>query len=643
MSASTNMGDTAPGAGEPRSLASALVPGFLRGLGAVRWLGALPEERRHLLLLALFAAAIFFPYLGAVGFWDPWEPHYGEVARSMIVREDYVHPYYELAYFFSKPVLPMWLMSLGMLLAGVDDPARGTSVPTEWCVRSVFALVAIAGVLFTYLGVARTLSRRAGVWAAVAIATSPLFFLLARQAMVDMPFEALNIAAIACLMVAVFEQERVQDGWLYAFYACAGLATLAKGLLGIALPGAAMVGYLVLSGDWRLLARLRLLTGPLVTLLVMAPWYGTMIAFRGVDDESKTFFTRFIIHDHFKRLGIDPASKQFINGVHTTTPNTTWTYYVEQLGFGLFPWVALVPGALAGALSPSAPDDGATRRAKARLFVIAWAVTSFAFFAFAATKFHHYAFSILPPLAVLVGLYAERVLEEGVRPHALALLAGGVIFAAVAQNLVMEPAHLANLYVYNYERPYPLQELTPALGPVPWGAGVRALAGWVSDAALANVRRSFVFLFAAAAAAALLGTVRRRAQPEGASERHWFVGALALLSFAFAVYVSAYHWRKLTPHWTQRDLFWTYHAESAPTEPIGAYLMNWRGETFYSRNTVRQIKEAQDLRDFVARPGREWVLVEHNRLAGLKSTIGSGYKVRETDRINNKFTLVVIE
>lgn len=602
--------------GEPGrpSLARALTPRILLDSSPAEWLWKAPPERRHLLLLTAFAAMVFFPYLGAVGFWDPWEPHYGEVAREMIQRQDFLHPYWENAYFFSKPVLSLWMMATGMLIAGVNDPARGTAVSTEWWVRSMFALAAILGVLMVYLATARTISRRAGIWAAVIVATSPLYFLLTRQAMVDMPFVAMNTSAIACLMIAVFQKERVQDGWLYAFYAFAGLATLAKGLLGIALPGAAMLGYLVLSGDWRLLLRLRLLTGPLVTLLVAGPWYGTMIAFRGVDDESKTFFERFFIHDHFKRIG---------QGVHTTTPNTTFVYYLEQIGFGFFPWVALIPGALASFMRPRPPVDARTRTQRAKLFVLAWAVTTFAFFAFAATKFHHYWFPMLPALAILVALHVEELLDDGVRPHAWALVAGGILFALVAQNLVLDPSHLVNLFVYNYERTYPTREVNP--------------------------RTAFLVLFLGAAAVAAFGIpairslFQRKRMSEEPSDRLFVVGAVAVLAFSFAVYVSAYHWRKLTPHWTQRDIFWTYHQESRPEEPIAAYQMNWRGETFYSRNTVRQVKEAADIKEFVAHPGREWIIVEHSRLNGLKSTLGSAYAVRTVDKTSNKFALVVVE
>ena len=44
------------------------------------------------------------------------------------------------------------------------------------------------------------------------------------------------------------------------------------------------------------------------------------------------------------------------------------------------------------------------------------------------------------------------------------------------------------------------------------------------------------------------------------------------------------------------------------------------------------------------KPGREWALVEHNRLQILKSAVGADKTVTPVDRdINNKFVLVTID
>src|SRR5512146_734922 len=127
--------------------------GLLTAL-ARRWC-ALPEEWRGVGVVVAFASVVFLPRLGAVGLWDPWEPHYAEVAREMIVRDDYVFPYWESAYFFSKPALAMWMSALAMKVAGVGwrglppgsvaggPTPSGLSAYTEWAVRLPVAVAAI--------------------------------------------------------------------------------------------------------------------------------------------------------------------------------------------------------------------------------------------------------------------------------------------------------------------------------------------------------------------------------------------------------------------------------------------------------------------------------------------------------------------
>ena len=125
------------------------------------------------------------------------------------------------------------------------------------------------------------------------------------------------------------------------------------------------------------------------------------------------------------------------------------------------------------------------------------------------------------------------------------------------------------------------------------------------------------------------------------------VWSLIAVALAFAVYCGWFHWRRLSPHWTQRDLFWEYYHLSSPDEPIAAYQMNWRGETFYSRNTVRQVGRPSapnaSLADFMNGPGqRKWFLVEQSRLNGLRQALGNA-RLKVVEARNNKFVLAVAE
>jgi hypothetical protein len=203
----------------------------------------------------------------------------------------------------------------------------------------------------------------------------------------------------------------------------------------------------------------------------------------------------------------------------------------------------------------------------------------------------------------------------------------------------MAPKHFTDLFVFNYDRPYPDRETDPRqiLTVLFYAAPAVALSPWLFDRV-----------------AQLVQLVRRKRQAEPApdlepaQDRHVALLALCGLALSLAVFLGWFHWRRLSPHWTQRDLFWEYFQKSSPDEPIGAYQMNWRGETFYSRNTVRQIgrptSPSTTLPEFLSGPGkRKWMLVEQGRLASLRSAIGPSMTLRVVESRNNKFVLTSIE
>ena len=123
-----------------------------------RWLIAItstPERRLCCALLAL-SAIVYIPFAGNYGMWDPWETHYGEVARQMLERNDFVSQWWpgspqDRNEFWSKPVLTFWLMAMGMTAARLEpglpmtdphfhdyDAEMANSWRVEWAVRIPF-------------------------------------------------------------------------------------------------------------------------------------------------------------------------------------------------------------------------------------------------------------------------------------------------------------------------------------------------------------------------------------------------------------------------------------------------------------------------------------------------------------------------
>jgi 4-amino-4-deoxy-L-arabinose transferase-like glycosyltransferase len=185
------------------------------------WLVATPERRICLGLIAL-CAMVYVPLAGNYGMWDPWETHYGEVARQMIERNDWVSLWWpgspqDRVEFWSKPVLTFWIMGLSMKLAGLEwgHPAADEMVSSwrvEWASRMPFIILGIIGVWATWELVRRLAGRRAGLLAAVVLATSSQWLFITRQAMTDMAFVtpmtvALVFAALG-LLLPIEERER---------------------------------------------------------------------------------------------------------------------------------------------------------------------------------------------------------------------------------------------------------------------------------------------------------------------------------------------------------------------------------------------------------------------------------------------------
>jgi 4-amino-4-deoxy-L-arabinose transferase-like glycosyltransferase len=172
-------------------------------------------ERQMAFGVILFGLLLYMPLAGTYGLWDPWETHYSEVARQMTRRGDFISLWWpgsprDLDVFWSKPVLSFWLMSIGMHIArvglpGGDPGEMALSYRAEWAVRTPFCLMGVLGIYAVYLVTARFVSRRAGVLAAIVVATAPMYSLVARQAMTDMAFVGPMAMALALGAMALFD------------------------------------------------------------------------------------------------------------------------------------------------------------------------------------------------------------------------------------------------------------------------------------------------------------------------------------------------------------------------------------------------------------------------------------------------------
>lgn len=494
------------------------------------------------------------------------------------------------------------------------------------------------------------------------------------------------LAVLAALAVMLRKERRARALWMAAFYLSCAIAFMAKGLPGLAIPGATALFYLVASRRWSLLGsgELRVSSGVVIVGAVSLPWYLAMYVRHG-----PAFTNRLLIHDHINRLA---------SGVHGD--KGTIEYFVSQIGYATFPWIALAPAALLIAFWIHSRSPRETR-GEAVLFVTMWLVSSFVLFSAMVTKFHHYILPTIVPIGMLIGIamahwwgpkspratllsaaaaacfiagfawlagdprgvipfeamHAEDwILQQAEPVKAYALLALGAVLCVLARS------ELAMLEVQSLPK-----RLGVGLGvALAAGACVVAFVGrdlsWITSARPQGYERLihlFVYNYGRAwpehldyrpiltgfAAAAGLATAFASLRPWRALATR----ALVTVAVIFCAWGLNVYMVDLSPHWGIRELAERYYAERGSSkEPLVAWQMNWKGENFYTGNHVYVFAETDDERIgkwLKENRGRTaFFVLEHKRFGRFKKLV-PGRRIRElsTKRDNNKFLLVALE
>jgi 4-amino-4-deoxy-L-arabinose transferase-like glycosyltransferase len=342
---------------------------------------------RTLLALLLLAVLLLVVEPGRVPLFEPDEGRYAEIPREMLATGDFLTPRLNGVLYFEKPPLYYWSVAASLKLLG----------PTETAVRLPGKLAAVSMVLLAVLFARRRFGLRTGLVAGLILATSILLVALARIALID-PMLSAALAAATFAFASFAEGDAAGDTRrarraLYGFHAACAAAILLKGLVGVVLPGGAIVLWTLVTGRGRTLRRV-FSPGPLLLFLALAvPWHVAM-ALRHPD-----FLQFYFVHEHFQR---------FATTEHRRTGPAA--YFVPVLLAGFLPWTAFF-----GRFRESWPGftRGAWRARSAEGFLWIWAALVFAFFSASRSKLIPYVLPIWPALSVLLALGIERARARG--------------------------------------------------------------------------------------------------------------------------------------------------------------------------------------------------------------------------------------
>ena len=372
------------------------------------WFAALCEPRFAIPLLVVLGALIFIVNMGGYPLYTKGEPREAVTILDIYNGGGVILPMRAGLEVPSKPLLMHWLGALASLaMGGVSDAS----------VRLPSAILAIAGMLVCYFYVRQLFDPLAALVSALILGTTFQYVQAGTGARVDTTLTFF-------MEVAFFEFLAIGEGMTtrrVLLYVAVALAVLAKGPVGLVLPGAVGLAWLVLEGRWDLLKELRLARGTLVVLILAGWWYVAASLVGGM-----AFVDKQIFAENFIRYF---GARHFHEGhVHPF-------YYLDlALMGGFLPWTPMLAIALVRAWR-------APRQVEPRLvYLIVWLAVVLLFYSFAHSKRGVYLLALYPALAALAGIYiADAIRRPAASERVVRILAriGGAFLAAVASVVAL--------------------------------------------------------------------------------------------------------------------------------------------------------------------------------------------------------------
>lgn len=242
-------------------------------------------------LEVLLVSFVIFIWMAATA-WShalilPDEGRYVGVAWEMLRSGNWLTPTLDGLPFFHKPPLFYWITSASIFIFGVN----------EWAARAAPILGAWLGAFSLYLFMRYWCGKTAARMTVLVLVTQPLFFIGGQFANMDMLVAGFITATVlmAAHTVLLKEQGHPFHWSLAGAYAMAGFSVMAKGLIGMAIPGLIIVFWLLATNRWPQLLRLLWLPGVAIFFTITAPWFIAMQL------EYIDFFHYFFVVQHFQR------------------------------------------------------------------------------------------------------------------------------------------------------------------------------------------------------------------------------------------------------------------------------------------------------------------------------------------------------
>jgi 4-amino-4-deoxy-L-arabinose transferase-like glycosyltransferase len=346
-------------------------------------------SRWGLAVLFLVFAGVWFGSLGLRSLIHSDEGRYAALALEMARSGDWITPRLNGLLYFEKPAFQYWIGALSFQTLGLSEFSARL-----WPGLAGFLTVAAVG--FT---AGRLWGRESGI-RAFAICASTTWIIGNGHFLTLDAGLTLFLTLVLCAVLLAERANADPSGrrrWIWVAWAAMAGAVLSKGLVGVIIPGSALLLVSLWRGDFGLWRRMHMVSGVLIFLALASPWF-VLVSMR-----NPGFAEFFFVHEHFTR---------YLTNVHRR--EGAWWYYLPLLLGGFLPWTSGLPWLMRSARPGSGSNDLMACR-----MLVAWCGFVLVFFSVSGSKLPSYILPMFPALALLLAQRLRGANIAAVRWHLL--------------------------------------------------------------------------------------------------------------------------------------------------------------------------------------------------------------------------------
>lgn len=364
------------------------------------------KEAVTLISLAVIFYYIFFHNIGTYPLMDVDETRYVSMSRDMFLSKNYMTLYLNGQYFFEKPPLYFWQECLSFAIWGKIN---------EWTARFPVSLLGFVFSFVVYFLLRLRVNRKFAIMTSLIIATSLEFIMLSKYAILDIVLTFYIGIALVCYFSVYFCREKNKKYYWWAFYLFTGLAVMAKGIPGMAIPFGTVFFTSIAAKKFKdVFKPINIIPGIILFLLIVLPWHIYMFK-----NHNPLFFNEYIIKHHLHR---------FLNTENNEIGRKQpFYYYFVVILWGFIPWIfSLISVGIEKIINWSKYQyveklkkfDFDSMDNVHKMLVLSWimAIWVMVFFTSSSTKLATYILPVYFPLALITGLmwcdYTDRKKHE---------------------------------------------------------------------------------------------------------------------------------------------------------------------------------------------------------------------------------------